>query len=157
MPPKPATNVGWDISHARRWVGVFDTLRRFHDLSNTAIDADAVTRGLANQFAWGVWNHDSDDPKFTNFMDGTNGWYRVNYSNRSNFGYAPFGLTDSAVSSGYGMWCELVPRLCSTSLKPWYDKAKPTWNLDKASDALREVMSAPTFEGYGLKPGGCGW
>lgn len=37
-------------------------------------------------------------------MDGTNGWYRVNYSNRPLFGYPPFGMSNSAPDGGYALW-----------------------------------------------------
>ena len=42
-------------------------------------------------------------------MDGTNGWYRVNYSGRVGFGYAPYCSATSVLSGGYGFYQNYNP------------------------------------------------
>lgn len=104
-PTQPGTRVTWDISHARRVVSVFDTLVRHRWLT------EAELRPFARTFASAVWNQDLVTPRFTTFADGSNGWYRVNYSGRSAFGYPPFAMTPFAGTCGYGFWKEFEPRL----------------------------------------------
>ncbi len=106
---KSATNVGWDISHARRLVHVFDSLYEYRNLTNGDFPDESVMVGLTNQVVYGVFNKDFDKPLFTNYMDGTNGWYRVNYANRENFGYGPYALSNSIPTGGYGFWSRYNP------------------------------------------------
>ncbi len=37
-------------------------------------------------------------------MDGSNGWYRVNYSGRANFGYGPFGNSEAIMTGADARW-----------------------------------------------------
>jgi hypothetical protein len=99
-----AQDVGWDISHARRFVNVFDALYDCKDVTGADFPGEGVMKGLANQLAYGVFNGDFDKPLFANFMDGTNGWFRVGYAGREHFGYPPYGLSDSVPTGGYGFW-----------------------------------------------------
>ncbi len=106
--PKPSVNVGWDISHARRFVLFLFSLREF-GVNQGIISNDELSEienGMANQLAYVVFNRSYEFPAFANYMDGTNGWFRVNYSNRSGFGYEPWSavLGESIVLGGYGFW-----------------------------------------------------
>eukprot|EP01105_Mastigella_eilhardi_P008980 TRINITY_DN2146_c0_g1_i1.p1 TRINITY_DN2146_c0_g1~~TRINITY_DN2146_c0_g1_i1.p1 ORF type:complete len:621 (-),score=145.22 TRINITY_DN2146_c0_g1_i1:1082-2731(-) len=71
--PQPASNVGWDISHARRFCHFF---LAFDECANvlSASFSRAVLVGLTNQVIYGAFNKNFSGPLFTNFMDGTNGW-----------------------------------------------------------------------------------
>lgn len=51
----------------------------------TQADLDAI----ANQYVFHVFQGDYKRPLFNNFFSGGDGWYRVNYSGRSNYGIAP--------------------------------------------------------------------
>jgi hypothetical protein len=94
--------VGMDISHAGRLTYLFSDLyfnKKFVPTQST-ISFDEVKK-IANQFAYKIFNRDFKWPAFSNFWDGSNGWYRVNYANRKGFGYAPNTLSP-AISYGYG-------------------------------------------------------
>lgn len=98
---KAAFGLGWDISHARRFVDVFDTLHDNRDITHQSFPDKSVMNGLANQVAYGVFNGDLKHPLFTNYMNGTNGWYRVGYQGRKNYGFGPYGLSSSIPQGGY--------------------------------------------------------
>ena len=101
---KKTTSVAWDLSHARRFVQVFDTLARNKQLLGGGFPSAIVMQGVANQLIYGTFNGDFNKPLFTNYMNGANGWYRVNYANRRGFGYAPYDMSIAVVSGGYGFW-----------------------------------------------------
>lgn len=106
---RAARNVGWDISHARRFVNVFDALYDNRQATGIPFPGSQVMAGLANQLVYGAFNRDFNRPLFTNFMDGTNGWYRVGYAGRQGFGYPPWGLSDAVPTGGYGFWSRFNP------------------------------------------------
>ena len=96
--------VGWDLSHARRFVHVFDTLYRNKKITGLNFPDDIFMTRLANQFLYGSFNGDFTEPLFANFMDGTNGWYRIGYLKRQGFGYGPWDMSISSLTGGYGFW-----------------------------------------------------
>lgn len=106
-----AKNVGWDISHARRFVHVFESLHENRKAVGQTFPDDEVMTKLSNQVAYGTFNRDFEKPLFTNFMDGTNGWYRVNYSGRIGFAYAPYDQSISLITGGYCFWSKYNPDL----------------------------------------------
>lgn len=106
--PSAVSNVGWDISHARRFVLVTDTLSAGikYDSVGGKITDDHL-EGIASQTVIGTWNGDLFRPKFSNFTDGSNGWYRVNHKGKAGFGHRPYYFSDKVVGAGYGFWgCE---------------------------------------------------
>ena len=100
---------GWDISHARRLVHVLETLHNNRKVTGQSFPTREDLIRFANQLLYGVFNRDFKKPLFTNFMDGTNGWYRVNYAGRKNFGYGPYHLSNSVATGGYGLWAKYNP------------------------------------------------
>lgn len=96
--------VGWDLSHARRFVHVFETLLKSKDILGLEFPTKDHIGKMANQLIYATFNRDFKKPLFTNFMDGTNGWYRVNYSGRKGFGYGPWDLSIAVMTGGYGFW-----------------------------------------------------
>jgi hypothetical protein len=98
----PADNVGWDISHARRFVRVFGSLYENLSITGQTFPSLTTMQSLANQLVYGAFNKDLDSPKTSNFMDGTNGWYRVDYGGFS--GYGVYGMCYSTATGGYGFW-----------------------------------------------------
>ena len=58
--------------------------------------------GYGNSVAEILWNGDRRRPLFRNFMDGSNGWYRVGYEGRAASGYRPWALSGVITSGGYG-------------------------------------------------------
>lgn len=103
-------NVGWDISHARRFIFVFESLYKNKEVLGFSFPNDDVMTKLANQFVYGVFNKDFTYPLFSNYMDGSNGWYRVGYAGRNGFGYAPHSITESVLSGGFGFYQKYQPQ-----------------------------------------------
>ncbi|MBD8872855.1 hypothetical protein [Rhodanobacter sp. DHB23] len=107
-------NVGWDISHARRLVPALETFVRnrtalatIFGYHNTAFDPAKLQQAYAHQIADTIWNKDSQYPLFSNFWDGSNGWYRSGYNNGTGScttGDAPYGLAWSFPTGGYPQW-----------------------------------------------------
>jgi len=100
-----ARNRGWDISHGTRFVPVFNTLHQNRMVTNQQFPDERVMQGLTNQLLYGVFNKNLERPLFTNFMDGTNGWYRVNYhAGVSQDGHPPSDLSLAIFRGHYGIW-----------------------------------------------------
>ncbi|MCE5265734.1 MAG: hypothetical protein LLG97_19670 [Deltaproteobacteria bacterium] len=96
--------VGWDLSHARRLVHVFETLMKSKNILDLDFPTKEVMVKMANQLVYASFNRDFTRPLFSNFMDGTNGWYRVNYDGRPGSGYGPGDMSISILTGGYGFW-----------------------------------------------------
>jgi hypothetical protein len=158
---KAAVSLGWDISHARRFVDVFDTLYDNRDITHQSFPDETIMKGLANQVAYGVFNGDFKHPLFTNYMNGANGWYRVGYQGRINFGYGPYGLSTAIPEGGYGFWNRFNPDIGKilAAFWQWAQEAKATnapdflkfyskgyFNKDGASLELLEFL--PTIADY---------
>lgn len=96
-------DVSWDLSHGRRLVHFFKTM---DDASSrlSGVNFHAESRGMALQMQYKVFNGDFNKPAFRNFFDGSNGWYRVDYSGREDFGYRPWGMSSEVISSGFMYW-----------------------------------------------------
>ncbi|MCP5053767.1 MAG: BACON domain-containing protein [bacterium] len=101
--PVPET-ISWDISHARRFVQVFETLYRNRSITGKPFPGRDVLTKLSNQMAYSVFNRDFERPLFSNYFDGSNGWYRVNYANRPGFGYAPSDYSVEWIAGGFASW-----------------------------------------------------
>jgi len=143
--------VGWDLSHARRFVHVFDTLYENNKITGLGFPDKIFMNRLSNQFLYGAFNGDFSKPLFTNFIDGTNGWYRVGYEKRIGFGYGLWDMSISALTGGFSLWsrynnnygklyCALVEMLNSN--KPEVQKhveehyEKNHWNNYKRSHSI---------------------
>jgi Viral BACON domain len=111
--------LSWDISHARRFVHVFETLYRNRTITQQEFPSRQVMEQLANQVTYGVFNGDLKKPLFSNYFDGTNGWYRINYSKRKGFGYAPWDHSMEWLACGYAAWKNYQPRLAMVNQAVW--------------------------------------
>ena len=98
------SGLGWDLSHARRFVHVFEALFRNKKLLNLEFPTEALMEKLANQLIFSAFNKDFEKPLFSNFMDGSNGWYRVGYKGRVGFGYGPWDMSIAVLTGGYSFW-----------------------------------------------------
>lgn len=96
--------VGWDLSHSRRFVHVFETLSENKDILGLNFPTKDHMVKMANQLNYATFNLDFKKPLFSNFMDGTNGWYRINYADRKGFGYGPSDMSIAVLIGGYGFW-----------------------------------------------------
>jgi hypothetical protein len=118
---QPVSNLGVDISHARRLVHFFNAIERNRDalikifqVSSPDLPSSEVAAAFAHQLRWKVWNQDESKPLFTNYFNGANGWFRVGYNNgvgRCSEGYPPFALTNSFPTGGYIVWSTVEPIL----------------------------------------------
>jgi hypothetical protein len=99
-----AKDISWDLSHARRFVHVFETLMKSKDVLGLDFPTEDHMERMVNQLIYGTFNRDFKKPLFTNFMDGSNGWYRVGYDKREGFGYGPWDVSIAALTGGYGFW-----------------------------------------------------
>lgn len=124
---KSVINVGWDISHARRFVQVFSSLYENKAITGETFPSESVMKGLAYQFVYKVFNRDFQKPLFKNFMDGSNGWYRVGYSGRVGFAYPPYGMGISFMTAGYSFWAKYDPEMNKISSSLW-GMLKAVWN-----------------------------
>lgn len=121
--PDPVDDIGWDLSHSRRLVHVFDAIERNRDavqhvfeINDEYIPEPQTIRAFSGQLVERVWNGDSNFPLFSNYWSGANGWYRVDYDNgtsRCLEGYPPFGLTDAFITGGYISWGRYNPEIYS--------------------------------------------
>jgi hypothetical protein len=109
--PTQAKGVGWDIGHASRWIYVFDTFVRHAAYFQARASDKQTVRGIAHRFARRSIVDVNGQTKVRTFMDGANGWYRVNYSDRSGYGIEPFGLTQYVGTAGYAFWTQYEPSL----------------------------------------------
>lgn len=107
-------NLGWDLSHARRLVPALDTFVRNRSnlatvfgYTNSSFDPSKLQRAFANQIVDTIWNKDRQYPLFSNFWDGSNGWYRAGYENGTGgcrTGEAPYSLAWSFPTGSYPQW-----------------------------------------------------
>jgi hypothetical protein len=107
-------NLGWDFSHARRLVPALDTFVRNRSAliavfgyRNASFDPMKLQHAFANQIIDIVWNKDKEYPLFSNFWDGSNGWYRAGYENGTGGcrpGQGPYTLTNSFPQGSFQQW-----------------------------------------------------
>lgn len=99
--PCPKETVSEDTAHGARWPLWLDSLAAGTG-SGTA-DHHYIER-LGVKLAWQIVNRVLDWeggwPRMRNYLDGTNGWYRVGYHSQ-NFGYGPYALGGAVY---YGSW-----------------------------------------------------
>jgi len=134
---------GWDISHGRRLVHVYETLYRHKAITGKAFpDADTMKR-LANQFAYASFNKDLAKPLFHNFVDGSNGWYRVGYHGPG-FAYGPHDLSMAGPTGGYGFWTKYNPDIEKINLALW----KLVTSTDPKLVAHREAHYGKYWKDY---------
>jgi len=82
--------ISWDASHSARWSIFILTLKSIFKPNSKENDfLTSFQKGLADQFLLKVITQNEKIPRFNNYMDGSNGFYRYNYSTMKN-GYAPF-------------------------------------------------------------------
>jgi len=86
--------VSWDISHFSLIPMFLSSLLENRLATGVNFPQQMDLEHLGNQFTLHVFEGDYQKPLFRNFFDGSDGWYRVNYSGRSHYGIAPSRLCD---------------------------------------------------------------
>ncbi|KAH3732451.1 Concanavalin A-like lectin/glucanases superfamily [Pelomyxa schiedti] len=153
IPIKPGKNVGWDISHARRFCHVFYTFDECRAYL-TSTFPDNIYIGLTNEVIYRVFNRNWTYPLFTNFMDGTNGWYRVDYSGRPHFGYSPWELSGSYPTGGYGLWSKYNQDTSMVLQSLWKALTVPFVYDDTGKGTKMTLSAGTTWVGSGISGGG---
>lgn len=106
-PPRHDPSGAWDISHGARLLRLFEVLGQHPDFSTSGTEWRRALEGLSHQFRVRVLAGSPDLPMFRNYLDGTNGWYRVDYESRNGTGYPPHGLSRAFLAT---RWAGLAAR-----------------------------------------------
>ncbi len=117
IPIIPTVNM--DISHARRLVPMFESLARNEhwlklaggkDVDPTQNAGELLT-AIADGFAEKVMS--ADQPLFHTYMDGTNGWYRVDYNSPGacREGDGPYSSSYAGPTGGFAFWADQNPKI----------------------------------------------
>ena len=98
----PAANVGWDLNHSKSLLtlarSLYDNRRALRSVgARMRWPKRRFFRHLGNQVAYAVFNGSMEKPRFANFMDGSNGWYR----STDNGGYCPSCRSDAYFNGGW--------------------------------------------------------
>ena len=92
------------MSHGTRQPVVFSSLFETRAVTGVNWPDEAVLAGFGRAFAIGVFEGNLNRPRLRNYLDGSNGWYRVNVETCT--GHRPFGLSYALI---YGAWGRYVP------------------------------------------------
>jgi hypothetical protein len=84
-----AQGASWDISHFSLIPMFLRSLFDNKQATGIEFPQKADLEYIGNQYVFHVFEGDRKKPLFKNFFDGSDGWYRVNYSGRSSYGIAP--------------------------------------------------------------------
>ena len=105
---RPAKMTVSDVSHAQRWPWWLTSFRdSWPKDSDNYKKFDRMIDRLAVQFGEYVVSWQPNGyPLLNNFLDGRNGWYRVGYQKRKNFGYGPYELSHIAMRGNWGILAE---------------------------------------------------
>jgi hypothetical protein len=148
----------WDMSHSRRFVNFYWSFEKVINKLNLIFSNNGDQRTLeesriayANNLYYKTVklvdkskNFSAGNVKFTNFLCGNNGWYRVNYSNKSGVGDKPFSLGKTALTGGQAYFIRFNNSLY-LPIKSLYDdeknKTKPFGGI--VYDELNSTASLP--------------
>ena len=148
----------WDMSHSRRFVNYYWSFDKTIKDLNLAFSSTGVRRSLEesrNAYANNLYyktvklvdekiGYVVGNVKFTNYLCGNNGWYRVNYNNKNGAGDAPFSLGKTALSGGQAYFIKFNNSLY-LPIKSLYDdeksKKKPFGGI--VYDELNSTASLP--------------
>lgn len=90
----PVPRTAWDLSHLTRLPVALRALWDARPALRSGFPDSALLAGLGRQYAYVAYAGALPVPRFRNFFDGSDGWYRVGYGGRPNFGYPPSTLCD---------------------------------------------------------------
>jgi hypothetical protein len=96
---KGSADASWDLSHARRFFFVFNAMNNTSSAAGLKLDYTRYLRALSHQFFHVVYA-DTTRHLFSNYFNGDNGWYRVNYHGQG-FGYPPYSMSQAALEGGW--------------------------------------------------------
>ncbi|SFV68261.1 hypothetical protein MNB_SV-14-515 [hydrothermal vent metagenome] len=94
--------IGRDVSHGSRLLYLLEMLVATKDKFNIEFPTSNDMEMFTNSFYYRVFNQDLKRPLFKNYLNGSNGWFRVNYDSRKGYGYAPYQIGSlGALLGGY--------------------------------------------------------
>jgi hypothetical protein len=114
---KLSEDAAWDVSHARRFFFIFNALHQVQAEAGLSLDYQRYMNGLARQF-YHVIYIDTVRHLFANYLNGDNGWYRVNYHGEG-FGYPPYSMSQAALEGGWFFLGSNYPPVADLGLKLW--------------------------------------
>lgn len=90
-------NISEDTSHSLRLPLFLESLKDGASNLNSQIYYKKLSRKLMDQLLTSVIKQDNNSNCFnlTNYLDGTNGYYRYGYSTHKNTGYGPYELSET--------------------------------------------------------------
>ena len=124
-PAAPKPGVGWDVSHGWRIVWMLDLFSAHAAELGLAGDWRSLRAAFINQFRLKVLTGDAV-PLLRNYFDGSNGWYRVDYSGRKGDGTPPFGLSWALLQNDWGAFVRDNRQVRDAFATMWRALASPT-------------------------------
>jgi hypothetical protein len=109
VPAVATSKIGWEFNHSK---SLLTLLRAYWEYRSSGLlplpvgdsSAKAMLYGLANQVAHRVVRRDGPYPAFRNYMDGSDGWYRVGFTeDREPIGFCPSCRSDTYYNGGWAM------------------------------------------------------
>jgi len=99
---KSNPHIGIDISHGSRIIYLLEMLLENKNKFQINFPTQNDMKMFANAFLYKVFNQDYQQPLFKNYMNGSNGWFRVNYESKQGYGYPPYSVgSTGALLGGY--------------------------------------------------------
>jgi hypothetical protein len=117
--PPPKQGVGWDFSHGARIAWFIITFAEHPEIVGNEFNWSDIRASFARQVAYRVLDGIPDLPRFRNYLDGSNGWYRVNYSGRQQSGTPPYGMSRSYFSMPWARLTPYDPKMAQVALGAW--------------------------------------
>jgi len=116
--------LGWDFSHGSRIAWTALALADSSTSIDGMIDWSSVADALAHQVAYRVLDASGATPRFRNYLDGSNGWYRVDLS--SGTGIPPYGLSRAFLSMPWARLSVRDSRLMAATTSLWRSLSMPS-------------------------------
>ena len=113
----PRAAAGWDFAHAIRFPLVFTSLMDARAATGLDWPTSEVLGGLARALAYVVFDNEAPYPRFRNYMDGGNGWYRV--KPQTNEGFDPWSSSAAILFGGWGRLARHEPALGPVLVATW--------------------------------------
>ena len=95
-------SVGGDVAHGSRIIYLLEMLTENRHKFQIEFPTQSEMKMFTDAFFYNVFNQDFQQPLFRNYMNGSNGWFRVNYESRKGYGYPPYSIgSEGALLGGY--------------------------------------------------------
>jgi hypothetical protein len=138
-PPAPMQRVSWDVSHARRIPIALRSLWDARPASGATWPDSSAMVGIVKGYLYRAFTGDLRRPRFKNFLDGTDGWYRAGYAGREGFGYPPSAACDAGSRDR--------PCLGAFGILGWGELARSHPDLIRVGRALRTLAMDRSSDG----------